>query len=83
MTFSADGSPTAFDESDPDTWVAADPAQPEIVQLGAVRFKIVGDGEELALASAWSMPTRCLPPAYTSLLGRPTVCRCRRSVDSS
>ncbi len=75
MTLSAEGDPLTFDESDPDTWAAADAAQQEVVRLGAVRFKIVGDAEELAAAlgavDADEMPVVCLRVAFEQAEGVP------------
>ena len=49
LTLDADGQP--FDDSDPDTWDAADSTAPETVSLGGVHFRIVDpDATGLALA---------------------------------
>jgi hypothetical protein len=50
MALTADGVP--FDDADPSTWAAADATEPEIVRLGAVRFRIVdADAADLAVAT--------------------------------
>ena len=49
LTLDADGQP--FDDSDPDTWDAADSTAPETISLGGVHFRIVDpDATGLALA---------------------------------
>ena len=49
LALSADGQP--FDDSDPDTWDAADSKTPETVSLGGVHFRIVDpDATGLAIA---------------------------------
>jgi hypothetical protein len=49
LTLDASGAP--FEDGDPDAWQSADAAEPEIVQLGQVRFQIVDtDATDLALA---------------------------------
>ena len=50
MALTGDGLP--FDDADPSTWAAADAAEPEVVRLGAVRFRIVdADAADLAVAA--------------------------------
>lgn len=67
LTLDVTGDPITFPENDLD-WAAADAAQPEIVRLGAVRFKVVGDGEELALAlgalEVDELPAICMHVAF-------------------
>ena len=49
LALNADGQP--FDDSDPDTWDAADSTAPETISLGGVHFRIVDpDATGLALA---------------------------------
>lgn len=50
IALTADGD--AFDDADPSTWAAADSTEPEIVRLGAVRFRIIDpDAADLAVAA--------------------------------
>ncbi|MDQ0591002.1 hypothetical protein [Variovorax paradoxus] len=63
LALNADGQP--FDDNDPETWEAADEAEPEVVHLGAARFKIIdADAFDLAVAAGaieeGSPPTLCM-----------------------
>lgn len=74
VALNADGQP--FDDDDPTTWGEADATEPEVVRLGAVRFRVIdSDPTELALAAgaieADSPPNLCLLVEFADDEGAP------------
>ena len=72
LALNADGQP--FDDSDPETWQAADEAAPEVVHLGAAHFTIVdADAVDLAVAAGaiepGQAPTLCMRVAFQQAEG--------------
>lgn len=74
LALGADGQP--FDDGDPETWGAADAAEPEVVHLGAARFRIVdADAIDLAVAAGaiepGQAPTLRMRVAFEQAVGAP------------
>lgn len=76
LTLSADGLP--FDESNPDTWENAENAEPEIVRLGATRFRILdANAKALGVAAGaielGEVGTLCMRVAFEEVDGAPAA----------
>ena len=74
-----DASGAEFNDDDPDTWADADVAEPEIVRLGLVRFKIIdNDARALAIAAGaiedGALPALCMRVAFDHAAGQPEPC---------
>lgn len=77
LALGADGQP--FDDDDPETWGAADAAEPAAVHLGAARFTVVdADATDLAIAAGaiepGELPTLCMRVAFEQAEGAPVPC---------
>jgi hypothetical protein len=71
-----DASGAPFDSSNPDMWEAEDDAEPEVISLGAVRFKVIdADSTELAIAAGAveedAPPALCLLVEFADDEGAP------------
>jgi hypothetical protein len=77
LALGADGQP--FDDEDPETWGAADAAEPAVVFLGPARFTVVdADAMDLAVAAGaiepGEVPTLCMRVVFEQAEGAPLPC---------
>lgn len=77
LALGADGQP--FDDGDPETWGAADAAEPVVVFLGPARFAVVdADAIDLAVAAGaiepGELPMFCMRVAFEQAEGAPVAC---------